>query len=196
MSPTLAGRFFTTQTVLLCDIVIFLGQEDPLEKETATHSSIVAWRIPWTEEPGGLQSTGSQRVGHDWATSLWIFTYENLRHKEINNLSETTQMIITTVQVRTATTASQGPDSWSKECSPAPVFLPLLHCCAALPPTVRCPFLVYSFLFLTCLHHITLIVGSSTAFISHWKETLMIFLADPQLLFGSFHPVILCDYQV
>ena len=39
-----------------------LGQEDLLEKETATHSSILAWRIPWTEEPGGLQSTGSQRV--------------------------------------------------------------------------------------------------------------------------------------
>ena len=37
-----------------------LGQEDPLEKEMATHSSILAWRIPWTEEPGGLQSTGSQ----------------------------------------------------------------------------------------------------------------------------------------
>ena len=47
-----------------------LGQEDPLEKEMATHSSILAWRIPWMEEPGGLQSTGSQRVGHDWATSL------------------------------------------------------------------------------------------------------------------------------
>ena len=42
-----------------------LGQEDPLEKEMATHSSILAWRIPWTEEPGGLQSTGSQSVGHD-----------------------------------------------------------------------------------------------------------------------------------
>ena len=42
-----------------------LGQEDPLEKETATHSSILAWRIRWTEEPGGLQSMGSQRVGHD-----------------------------------------------------------------------------------------------------------------------------------
>ena len=47
-----------------------LGQEDPLEKEMATHSSILAWRIPWTEEPGGLQSTGSQRVGHDQETSL------------------------------------------------------------------------------------------------------------------------------
>ena len=41
------------------------GQEDPLEKEMPTHSSIPARRIPWTEEPGGLQSTGSQRVGHD-----------------------------------------------------------------------------------------------------------------------------------
>ena len=39
-----------------------LGQEDPLEKEMATHSSIVAWRIPWTEEPGGLQSMGSQKL--------------------------------------------------------------------------------------------------------------------------------------
>ena len=42
-----------------------LGWEDPLEKEIATHSSILAWRTPWTEEPGGLQSVGSQRVGHD-----------------------------------------------------------------------------------------------------------------------------------
>ena len=42
-----------------------LGQEDPLEKKTATHSSILAWRIPWTEEPGELQSMGSQRVGYD-----------------------------------------------------------------------------------------------------------------------------------
>ena len=42
-----------------------LGQEDPLEKGMATHSSILAWRIPWTEEPGGLQSMGSQRVRHD-----------------------------------------------------------------------------------------------------------------------------------
>ena len=42
-----------------------LGWEDPLEKGMATHSSTLAWRIPWTEEPGGLQSMGSQRVGHD-----------------------------------------------------------------------------------------------------------------------------------
>ena len=42
-----------------------LGQEDPLEEGMAAHRSILAWRIPWTEEPGGLQSMGSQRVGHD-----------------------------------------------------------------------------------------------------------------------------------
>ena len=42
-----------------------LGREDPLEEKMATHSSILAWKIPWTEEPGGLQSTGSQRVRHN-----------------------------------------------------------------------------------------------------------------------------------
>ena len=42
-----------------------LGQEDPLEKSMAPHSSILAWRIPQTQEPGGLQSTGSQKAGHD-----------------------------------------------------------------------------------------------------------------------------------
>ena len=50
-----------TQEVL----VLSLGREDPLEERMATHSSIVAWRIPWKEEPGGQQSMGSQRVGHN-----------------------------------------------------------------------------------------------------------------------------------
>ena len=45
-----------------------LGWEDPLKKEMATHSNILAWRIPWTKEPGKLQPIGSQRVKHDWAT--------------------------------------------------------------------------------------------------------------------------------
>ena len=45
-----------------------LSWEDTLEEGMATHCSILAWRIPWTEEPGGLQSMGSQRAGHDWAT--------------------------------------------------------------------------------------------------------------------------------
>ena len=46
--------------------VQFLGREDPLKKEIATHSGTLAWKIPWTEEPGRLQSMGLQRVGHDW----------------------------------------------------------------------------------------------------------------------------------
>ena len=50
-----------------------LGQEEPLGKEMATHSSILAWKIPWTEEPGRLQSMGSQRAGHNWAISLSFF---------------------------------------------------------------------------------------------------------------------------
>ena len=50
-----------------------LGWEDPLEKEMATYSSILAWRIPETEEPGGLQSLGSQRIGHDSVTNTFTF---------------------------------------------------------------------------------------------------------------------------
>ena len=46
-------------------LVQFLGWNDPLEEEMATHSSLLVWRIPWTEEPGGPQSMGLQRVGHD-----------------------------------------------------------------------------------------------------------------------------------
>ena len=52
-----------------------LGQEDPLEKEMATRSSILAWRIPWSEEPGGLQLMGSQRVGYDWVTNTHAPTH-------------------------------------------------------------------------------------------------------------------------
>ena len=65
-----------------------LGQEDPLEKEKATHSSIHAWKIPWTEEPGGLQSMGSQRVGHDWVTCVCVCVcvcvshYQNIFKKQ------------------------------------------------------------------------------------------------------------------
>ena len=57
-----------------------LGQEEPLEKEMATHSSILAWIIPWTEEPGELQSMGMQRVRNDWVTKQQILIYsENKR---------------------------------------------------------------------------------------------------------------------
>ena len=52
-----------------------------LEKEMATHSSVLAWRIPWMEEPGRLQSMGSLRVGYNWATSLSLFTFMHWRRK-------------------------------------------------------------------------------------------------------------------
>ena len=53
-----------------------LGQEDPLEKEMAIHSSTIAWKIPWTEEPSRLQSMGSQRVGHDFTFTLLTLGFE------------------------------------------------------------------------------------------------------------------------
>ena len=52
-----------------------------LEKAMATHSRTLAWKIPWTEEPGGLQSMESRRVRHDWATSLSLFTFMHWRRK-------------------------------------------------------------------------------------------------------------------
>ena len=58
--------------------VLSLGQEDPLEKGMAIHSSILSWRIPWAEEPGRLQSMGSQRVGHDWVTYTTTNNYFEL----------------------------------------------------------------------------------------------------------------------
>ena len=64
----LAGRIVTDGKQSVCnagDAVRSLGLEGPLEKEMATCSSIVAWKIPWTEKPGGLQSMGSPRVGHN-----------------------------------------------------------------------------------------------------------------------------------
>ena len=65
-----------------------LDWEDPLEEEMATHASILAWRIPWTEEPGGLKSTGSQRVGHHESTlhmrwpKYWSFSFSIIPSKE------------------------------------------------------------------------------------------------------------------
>ena len=58
-----------------------LGWEDPLEKGMSTHSSILAWRIPWTEEPGELQSLGLQKVRHDWVTNTFtLLSLNTLRY--------------------------------------------------------------------------------------------------------------------
>ena len=70
-----------------------LGQEDPLEKGMTAHSSILDWRIPWTEEPGGPQSMGSQRVGHDRGTNtltliqIYIYVKLNLLFSEEGKFS-------------------------------------------------------------------------------------------------------------
>ena len=77
--------------------VQFLGREDPLEKEMAIPSSTLAWKIPWTEEPGRLQSMGSQRVGHDWATSLIhypLVTMYYAEHQALGSYLWTKQTII------------------------------------------------------------------------------------------------------
>ena len=58
------------------------GWKDPLEKGMAIHSSVLAWRVPWTREPGGLQSMGLQRVGHDWVTNTFTFKEEERAEKE------------------------------------------------------------------------------------------------------------------
>ena len=74
-----------------------LGWEDPLEKDMATHSSTLAWKIPRTEEPGRLQSLGSQRVGYDWATSLHSsMLLKHLTDKELNILSSVLSSAIAT----------------------------------------------------------------------------------------------------
>ena len=74
-----SGAYPVTQTVKNLPTmqethVQSLGQKDPLKKGMATHSSILVWRIPWTEEPDGLQSRGSQRAGHDRVTNTFTFT--------------------------------------------------------------------------------------------------------------------------
>ena len=69
---TLLYLFFSNTTLIYKNLSNY-EMEDPLEKEMATHSSTLAWKIPRTEEPGRLQSMGSLRIGHNWATSLFFF---------------------------------------------------------------------------------------------------------------------------
>ena len=61
--------------------LLFLSIDIKVEKAIAPHSSTLAWKIPWTEEPGRLQSMGWRRVRHDWATSLWLFTFMRWKRK-------------------------------------------------------------------------------------------------------------------
>ena len=79
---SLLAQMVNNLPIILETQVWSLGQEDPLEKGMATHSSIPAWKIPWTEEPGGLQSMGSQRVGHDWKTNTFTFSFFWMSHRK------------------------------------------------------------------------------------------------------------------
>ena len=72
ISPSLVAQMVKNLPAKQETQVQSLGQEDPLEKGMATHSSILAWRIPWREEPGGLQSIRPQRVWHDWVITLYM----------------------------------------------------------------------------------------------------------------------------
>ena len=92
-----------------------LGWKDPLEKEMATHSSTLAWKIPWTEEAGRLHSTGLQRVRHDWATSLHSFYFYRGRNepRAWHRLSEATQLRSGRGRIRTHISGCTWPYSQS-----------------------------------------------------------------------------------
>ena len=76
--PSLVAQMVKNLTAMQQIWIRSLGWEDPLKKGMATHSSILAWRIPRTEEPGGLQSLGSQRVRHDWVTLTHTHTHTRI----------------------------------------------------------------------------------------------------------------------
>ena len=120
-----------------------LGWEDPLEEDMATHSSTLAWRIPWTEEPGELQSMGSQRVRHDWSDLAHTHnTFDHLYWKETTQ--ENSGIVDSNVisQLFVAPTGSYSP-----------LIPPPLHC-----PSNPCylpPWLIFygpSLASLPCLH--------------------------------------------
>ena len=85
------GTWIRLMVIVCFHIWFFLGLA--LEKAKAPHSSTLAWKIPWTEEPGGLQSTGSLRVGHNWATSLSLFTFMNWIFFEIGETVTVTWLL-------------------------------------------------------------------------------------------------------
>ena len=79
--PTLSLSHRVQKTVLYISVSFAVSYTGLSEKAMAPHSSTLAWKIPWMEEPGRLQSMGSLRVGHDWATSLSLFTFMHWRRK-------------------------------------------------------------------------------------------------------------------
>ena len=94
-----------------------LGWEDPLEKWMAMHSSTLAWRIPWTEEPGGLQSMGSHSIRHDWVTNTFIFTFTLLL---VHDFKQKNRMILSKKEPKKQNhktgkiRAFFSPESWDR----------------------------------------------------------------------------------
>ena len=99
-----------------------LGREDILEKEMATHSSVLAWSIPWMEEPGRLQSMGSQRVGHDWATSF-PFQLPNFRVLEIMCRTKSLFLLIKRLWLGVCVPTCKMDEDAPFQTSPQPVML-------------------------------------------------------------------------
>ena len=79
--------------------VRFLGPEDPPKKGMATHSSILAWRILWTEKPGGLQSLGLQRVRQDWATNTLTTFKKLIRYVQVDEQTEDKNLGVVSIQI-------------------------------------------------------------------------------------------------
>ena len=102
-----------------------LSQADPLEKEMATHASILAWRVPWTEEPGKLWSTGSQRVGHKWETNTLHLLWNSVYYR-----ASQVALVVKSATANAGDTKRLGFDPWvgkipwQREWHPTPVFLP------------------------------------------------------------------------
>jgi len=111
-----------------------LGRKDPLEEEVVTDSSILAWRIPWTEEPGRLQSTGSQRVGHDWSDLAHSYRHTFLLPKQKHHNSQTPRSSVLSHGTWGEPTLPPSLPPWL-----CPTLRGYLHACGRSNPHIQIP---------------------------------------------------------
>ena len=149
-----------------------LGREDPLEKGMATHASALAWRIPWKEEPSGLQSMGSQRVGHDWVTFTVLENFTCQWMAPIYIGLPGAQMIKNLPAMQETQIwfdPRVGKIPWRKEWLLTPVFLSgefhgqwsLVKCTVYLGIHSLC-LIVWQVLIMLCIHHYHIMQNSFT----------------------------------